>query len=104
MAYAGYATRVTRVANGDGDVSLGDTAGDPVYVHSIVVANGSGSAVTQQFTESSQFGSTSNNVATIVAPANDTEDWNPLASFDKGFRIPEPASSVVVTVTWRPQG
>lgn len=104
MAYGGYATRVTRIANGDGDVQLGFTAGDAVYVHSILVANASGSTITQNFTQGTRAGDGSTNVTTITVGANDSEDWNPCASYDKGFRIPEPAASVVVTVSWRPTG
>jgi hypothetical protein len=96
-------TRVTRVANGDGNVEL--NSGESVLVWSIIIANASGSAITQNFTQGSgtqSAGDGSTNVATITVGASDSENWTPGAIFDRGFRIPEPAASVVVTVAWRP--
>lgn len=97
-----YATRVTVVQNSDGATELNN--GDSVYVHKVLVANSSASPVDQTFTESDDLGSTSTLVGQLTVPANDSEDWEPYAVFDTGFRVAGPASDVVVTVTWRPTG
>lgn len=101
MAHS-IATRVTRVANGDGNVEL--DSGNAVQVMAFIIANASGAAVTYSPTQGSVAGDGSTAVTTITVGASDSEDFNPDAVYDKGFRLPEPAANVVVTVSWRPTG
>ena len=97
-----YATRVTVVQNGDGaGVEL--DSGNPVWVHSVHLANGSAGTVTPLFTQTTTAGGAiATEVGAMSATAGGADDWTPEAIFDKGFRVAaEPAASVYITVTWR---
>lgn len=95
-----YATIVTRLDSTSGVTQLND--GDSVAVHNVMAANTTAGVIDVAFTQGSLKGDITVGVADITLPADNTVEWNPVAIFDKGFRVPLLAAGVVVTISWRP--
>jgi hypothetical protein len=96
MSHVGLATRRTRVAPGDGPVTL--DSGNPVWIVQIIVSSTGNEEIV--FTDAATVPA---NVLNIAVGANSTEDVEPNYPFDTGFIIPDPTTAVV-TVFWRPSG
>jgi hypothetical protein len=95
-----YATQVTHLDSTSGVTQL--NGGDSVSIHSIVVTNTSGSAVTITFTQGSAKGTITTTTLILVVANGDSMPYNPDAIFDKGFRVPALAANTTVTIAWRP--
>lgn len=95
-----YATKVSHFPASGGAAELDD--GQPVAVHTVLIANSSAGVVDISFTQSTPAGDGTTVVGIITVPANDSLEWDPYAMFDKGFTVPAMAADVTCTVTWRP--
>lgn len=95
-----YATQVTRLTSSSGATQL--NSGDSVAVHNVMIANTTNGIIDQDFTQGSVKGDGSTAVGSVTIPADSSVEWNPMAIFDKGFRIPALTSGVIVTISWRP--
>jgi len=105
MAGSIYGTRVTVVQNGDG-AGVEINSGQPCAIHNVHIANAAaGAAQAFTFTETTTAGGAiANEVGAMsIAATGGSDDWNPEAIFDKGFRVgQEPAAGTFITVVWRP--
>lgn len=99
-----YGTRVTTVENGDGAVLL--NGGEPVFLHSVLISSTSGGAPDVHIFEGGVVpGSDSSSIIAHFPIGNQVcFGWYPYALFDKGVLVQEPATSVSITLIWRPDG
>lgn len=95
-----YATVVTRLDSTSGVTQL--NGGDSVAIHNVLYTNTTAAPIDVAFTQGSLKGTITTGVADITAPADDSGEWNPMAIFDKGFRIPALTSGLILTISWRP--
>lgn len=97
-----YATRT--VTFDSTSVVLTIEGGNPIWLHSIVVANNSGSNAAQAFTWNTGGGALAIN-PTIAVIARDTAIWHGADVQVHSLALSAaPASGVVVTITYRVDG